>query len=96
MDMLEQAKVHLDVATEEFDNGAWDNANRRAQLAQAAAQIAIAERLDKLIGILQAETGYGPIEPTRAGTEGQGSDLGILKNDKVVGYSVHPIDDLPY
>jgi len=56
MDMLEQAKVHLDVATEEFDNGAWDNANRRAQFAQAAALIAIAEELGELNTILHNAT----------------------------------------
>jgi len=57
MDAIEQAKVHLDVATEEFDNGAWENANRRAQFAQAAAMIAQAEQLKRIADALDSIKG---------------------------------------
>ena len=33
-----------------------------SQFAQAAALVAIAERMDKIVALLEAHTGYGPIE----------------------------------
>jgi hypothetical protein len=34
----------------------------QSSVALAAAAIALVERLDQIVGILQAETGYGPVE----------------------------------
>jgi len=39
-----------------------DESLAQSNVAQAAATIALCERLDKIIGIMQAETGYGPVE----------------------------------
>jgi len=58
MTPLEQAKTHLEAATTQYDAGSWNAAEMRAQFAQAAALIAIAERLDKIVSIKEAETGY--------------------------------------
>jgi hypothetical protein len=60
----------------------------QTSIVQASALIAIAERLDTLIGIQQAETGYGPIEDEQGSPNAASLDY----------FSRHPLseDELPY